>query len=114
MLLSGCTCGNSYALQLKGMGKAGDVDARANSLLQPINMYSPAAARDGNVGLPSPAPDDALVGYLLPLNESTRRLNGIDMRHARRYQIWRRPFLTYELRWMSRELALCDQLVSLK
>lgn len=90
------------------------IDVRPNACRLPLDMFDPVANQMATVGLPDPTPDDVIMGWFLPFNETVSELNGIVFREEERFYNWRRALLPYELRWLSAWLSVSSTLLVLK
>lgn len=90
------------------------MDIRGNFERQPLNVFNPQTNREATVGRPDTKPDDVILGWLLPFNNCTVEVNGLNFRGAPRFENWRRSLLPYELRWCSALLSISDCLLVLK
>ncbi len=90
------------------------IDVRPNACRLPLDVFDPTANQRATVGLPDPTPDDVIMGWFLPFNETVSELNGIVFREEERFYNWRRALLPYELRWLSAWLSVSSTLLVLK
>jgi hypothetical protein len=100
--------------QVRGTIPTPAIDVRPNKSRLPLDMFDPHANKNASVGLPDPTPDDVLMGWMLPFNDTVMEVNGISFRSAERFLNWRRALLPYELRWVSAWLSISNTLTVLK